>query len=161
MAVTSACAVGSFVDVILDRREAHRARLATGVKLAVIELKRLQPLARGADGRDFRVRRRIVRRCDLVPAAPNDFSMAHDDGTEWSATVRPHLGERKPDGSAHKFWLHRKMITTDGHGWTLIFGGSLPGNLDCRGMNAARREPNKKTRRWLQRRAGILSNRIT
>ena len=57
----------------VSRRQAHGARLATGVELAPGQRERAQRLACGANGIDLAMRRRIVGRRDGVRALGNDL----------------------------------------------------------------------------------------
>ena len=92
----------------VNRSETHRARLATGVKFAVVELEIFQTFAGVTDRDHLGMCRRIVRGGDLIPAAPDYFSFANHNRAKRPAVVAAHLGERKPDCFAHVFILHEK-----------------------------------------------------
>jgi hypothetical protein len=71
-------------------------------------LESLQLSAGFPDGVDFRVRRGIVRRGHAIPAAPDDPAAPHDDGTERTTVITPHLFELDADGFTHEFRFHMK-----------------------------------------------------
>jgi hypothetical protein len=86
-------------------RQAHRARLATGVKFAAGKAERAQRLARRADGIDFAVGGRIVRRCHRVDAFTHDASISHNDGGKRAASGDVDVPDRQHDGTAQKLGM--------------------------------------------------------
>ena len=50
----------------------------------------------------------------MVPAAPDNFAVPHDDRAERPAAIRPHLGPRKRDGRPHEFNVHREILNAAG-----------------------------------------------
>src|SRR5436190_2030701 len=87
-------------------KAAHWTRLATGIELAIVQLKRLQPLAGIANGDNFGMGRRIVRGSDLIAAAPNDFVASDYNRPKRSTLAAAHHINRKPDGFAHEPGFH-------------------------------------------------------
>src|ERR1039458_8671268 len=57
----------------VDRGQAHRARLATGVKVAIVQLERLQALAGLANGDNLGMGRRVVYWSQLVVDPADDL----------------------------------------------------------------------------------------
>lgn len=87
----------------VNRRQAHRARLATDVDRAIRQSKRLQFCAGVANGGNFGVRCRVMGRSHPVPAAADDASVADDHRSERAAFVAAHFLPRKADRRAHEF----------------------------------------------------------
>ena len=101
--VCGSCAVEDRIEPRPVRcRQAHGAGLATGVKLASGQRERTQCLARGADGRDLAMRRRIVRSGHHVHAFCDDLAVAHNQGCEWAASAGGHVLCGQRDGTAQK-----------------------------------------------------------
>ena len=107
--VLAGVAVINFLEARpVDRGQTHRARLATGVEFAIVEMEIFQPLAGVTDGHHLCVRRGIVGGSDLIPAAPDDLSFADDHSAERPAVIAAHLDPREPDCFVHVFILHKK-----------------------------------------------------
>ena len=94
----------------VDRGETHRAGLATGVENAAAQLEAFQIAAGVADRGDFGVRGGIEKTRHLVPAAANNFAVAHNDRAERSAAVFAHAGAREVDRFAHPTRVRRVII---------------------------------------------------
>ena len=62
----------------VNRAEAHGARLARRIEIAALELKISENAAGLANGHDFRMRRRIVRKSDAVRGFGNDAVIFDD-----------------------------------------------------------------------------------
>src|SRR5689334_23125630 len=71
----------------IDGAEAHRTGFAGGEKLAVIELKRFEPLAGFTNGNDFGVGGGVVRGSDAVGAGGDESAILGDDCGERAATI--------------------------------------------------------------------------
>src|SRR5262245_46161290 len=74
----------------VDGAEAHRARLATRIDLAVRQMESAESHTGAADGDDFRVGRGVVGRGDFVPAFRHDGAVAHNHRSEWPTLVGAH-----------------------------------------------------------------------
>src|ERR1035437_9308740 len=96
----------------VDRGQAHRARFATGVEIAIVQLERFQPLAGRADSDDLSVGRRVVGRGDLIRASPNDFALPHDHCTEGTALAAAHHLNGETNGLPHELAVHTKSSPT-------------------------------------------------
>src|SRR5579871_358401 len=89
----------------MDCAEAHRARLAARVDLAIRQMESAKLGAGAPDGHDFGVSRRVAGRGDLVPAFRHDNAIAHDHGSEWPALVGAHAFQREVNRAPHKILL--------------------------------------------------------
>src|SRR5205807_8743121 len=90
----------------INSRQAHGTRLTTGVEIAFDELKCLQRFASVANGGDFCVSSRVVRRGDLIAAASDDFAVSHDYRAKRAALAAAHHLEGETNGRAHELLLH-------------------------------------------------------
>src|SRR3981189_422384 len=90
----------------VNRAEAHGARLARGIEIAAAELKIGENAAGSANGHDFRVRRRIVRKSDAVRPFGNDAVFFDYQGGKRPAAARADIVQRQRDGTLHEVWGH-------------------------------------------------------
>ena len=86
----------------VDGGEAHRAGLAAGVEVAAGEMKVAQLPAGVANGHDFGMSRRIVRRSDAVAAAPDDVAPLNDYRSKRAALPCRDAVDRQPNGLSHE-----------------------------------------------------------
>jgi len=82
-------------------------------------------LAGIADRGDFGVRGGIEKTRHLVPAAADNFAVAHHDGAERSAAVFAHAGAGERDRFVHPKRVFRGFVGGVGH----VFSPSLIGLL--------------------------------
>src|SRR5882672_9009721 len=90
----------------VDGAQAHRAWLATGVKLAAIEPKRGQFPAGLADGHDFCMGGGIVGGGHRVPSPADNPTILDDECPERPSPAFPHFFDREADGFVHEGVVH-------------------------------------------------------
>src|SRR5882757_2744974 len=93
----------------INRTQAHRTRLASGVKLAVSKLKCTERPAGRANRNDFGVRGGIVRSGDAVGAFTDYAAVLRHQRRKRSAASRPDIFKRERDGPAHKLCGHKNV----------------------------------------------------
>ena len=106
---SSVCRIGgagAVVDGIdprpVGRRQAHGARLATGIELAAGQGEGSQGFRRRADGVDLAVGRGIVGRGHGVDSLAQNPSITHDQGGKWSARAADNVVRGQRDGAAQE-----------------------------------------------------------
>jgi len=86
----------------IDRCQAHRARLTTGIHFAALQGKGSERLAGLADGVDLAVSSGIVGGGDAVRAFSDDLSVFDDHGGKWASGAGADVLRRQLDGSMHE-----------------------------------------------------------
>ena len=112
----------------VDRAQAHRARLATGVDLAALELEGPERGTGAANGDHLGVRRRVARRGHQIDAFRQDAAVLDDDRAERAAAPASHVFQGELDRSPHVLLLPgspRSMIT-DQAGCCCVMQCSVP-----------------------------------
>ena len=100
--------VKNLLDIGPDNgAQTHRARIAGGVELAAGQIIGAKLVAGRSDGLDFRVAGGVIFGQHLIMAAPDDFSVFDNDGTERTAFVCLKILATFFDGCLHKsFFFH-------------------------------------------------------
>src|ERR1700730_9759247 len=88
----------------INRAEAHKARLARGVKFASRKLKFLQHAARLANSHNFRMGCRIIRGSHTVRSPAHHSARSYDQSSEWPARAGAHVFQRQADCLAPKLF---------------------------------------------------------
>ena len=102
--------------------EAHRARFAARVEDAAREAEGLYRRRRRTDRDDLGVRGRVVDTRHAIPTTADDLRPAHDDRTERTAGLFPHVLRGEGHREAHEFGVliiswrgHARMLTVGVH----------------------------------------------
>src|SRR5260370_32752230 len=88
----------------IDGAQAHRARLATRIDLAIRQMESAGLRAGATDGDDFGVGGGVAGRGDLVATFGHDDAVTHDHGSKWPAPVGAHAFQRDLEGALHEIF---------------------------------------------------------
>lgn len=102
--------IDSFWPGPIDSSHAHRTRLAARINLTVRQLEVIQISARPANGLNFGMGCRIVRRRHLVPSYTDDFLIFDDNGAKRSAVIAVHIFSGQLDYPLNERFLFQQYV---------------------------------------------------